>query len=50
MYYSHSEREDVARKLFETGVCLPSGSGMTEKDQTRVITCIKNILMVSAGM
>ncbi|WP_308021287.1 DegT/DnrJ/EryC1/StrS family aminotransferase [Bacillus cereus] len=50
MYYPHSESEDVSRKLFETGVCLPSGSGMTEKDQTRVITCIKNILMVSAGM
>ncbi|EEL96650.1 aminotransferase class I/II-fold pyridoxal phosphate-dependent enzyme [Bacillus mycoides] len=50
MYYPHSEGEDVSRKLFETGVCLPSGSGMTEKNQTRVITCIKNILMVSAGM
>ncbi|QUG86573.1 DegT/DnrJ/EryC1/StrS family aminotransferase [Bacillus nitratireducens] len=50
MYYPHSESEDVSRKLFATGVCLPSGSGMTEKDQTRVITCIKNILMVSAGM
>ncbi|MGE7870622.1 DegT/DnrJ/EryC1/StrS family aminotransferase [Bacillus paramycoides] len=50
MYYPHSESEDVSRKLFETGVCLPSGSGMTEKDQTRVITCIKDILMVSAGM
>ncbi|MBJ7958969.1 aminotransferase class I/II-fold pyridoxal phosphate-dependent enzyme [Bacillus cereus group sp. N28] len=50
MYYPHSESEDVSRKLFETGVCLPSGSGMTEKDQTRVITCIKNILLVSAGM
>ncbi|MDR4324697.1 DegT/DnrJ/EryC1/StrS family aminotransferase [Bacillus pseudomycoides] len=49
-YYSHSEREDIARKLFETGLCLPSGSGMTEQDQTRVITCIKNILTVSAGM
>ncbi|WP_307838163.1 aminotransferase class I/II-fold pyridoxal phosphate-dependent enzyme [Bacillus cereus group sp. N21] len=49
-YYSHSEREDIARKLFETGLCLPSGSGMTEQDQARVITCIKNILTVSAGM
>ncbi len=46
-YYPHSGCEDIARKLFETGLCLPSGSGMTEKDQARVITCIKNALTIS---
>ncbi|MDM5190850.1 aminotransferase class I/II-fold pyridoxal phosphate-dependent enzyme [Bacillus sp. DX4.1] len=49
-YYPHSDCEDVASKLFETGLCLPSGSSMTEKDQTRVIACIKNILTISVGM
>lgn len=49
-YYSHSDGEDIARNLFETGMCLPSGSGMTEQDQTRVITCIKNTLTANIGI
>jgi len=43
LYYPHSET-DVARDLFEHGVCLPSGSSMTEEDQFRVIECIKEVL------
>jgi pyridoxal phosphate-dependent aminotransferase EpsN len=35
-YYPHEER-DVSAKLFEHGLCLPSGSNMTEEEQTFVI-------------
>ncbi|NRD76342.1 aminotransferase class I/II-fold pyridoxal phosphate-dependent enzyme [Bacillus sp. BRMEA1] len=43
-YYPHSERESVSEKLFETGICLPSGSNMSIKDQMRVIQTIKNTI------
>lgn len=45
-YYSHSENENVSEKLFKSGICLPSGSNMTEEDQWRVIDCVKNSLRV----
>lgn len=41
-YYSQRKNESVSEKLFETGICLPSGSNMTTKDLMRVIQCIKN--------
>lgn len=34
---------DVAACLFERGLCLPSGSGMTEGDQDRVIGALRAI-------
>ncbi|MED3866660.1 aminotransferase class I/II-fold pyridoxal phosphate-dependent enzyme [Priestia megaterium] len=43
-YYPHSENDDVAQLLFQTGICLPSGSNMTEDDQNRVIKCLKKAL------
>ncbi|MGN7229566.1 DegT/DnrJ/EryC1/StrS family aminotransferase [Priestia megaterium] len=43
-YYPHSESDDVAQQLFQTGICLPSGSNMTEDDQNRVIKCLKKAL------
>lgn len=39
-YYSHMEDQNVAESLFKTGICLPSGSNLTEEDQNRIITCI----------
>ena len=45
-YYSHNENENISEKLFKTGICLPSGSNMTEEDQLRVIDCVKNSLKV----
>jgi pyridoxal phosphate-dependent aminotransferase EpsN len=44
-YYQHAENEDVSQNLFRSGVCLPSGSNMTEGEQLRVIDCIKNSLL-----
>ncbi len=33
----------VAEKIFETGLCLPSGSAMTPEDQDRVVQRIKTL-------
>ncbi|MEH7609676.1 DegT/DnrJ/EryC1/StrS family aminotransferase [Gottfriedia acidiceleris] len=43
-YYSHSENEHIAEELFRTGICLPSGSSLTEDEQFRVIDCLKNVI------
>ncbi|EJQ59579.1 aminotransferase class I/II-fold pyridoxal phosphate-dependent enzyme [Bacillus mycoides] len=36
-YYPHSKNEDVSQYLFQSGICLPSGSNMLAEDQQRVI-------------
>jgi pyridoxal phosphate-dependent aminotransferase EpsN len=41
-YYPHKIGESVSDRLFETGVCLPSGTAMTEGDLDRVIETIRN--------
>lgn len=41
-YYSHQENQHIAENLFLTGLCLPSGTNITEKEQQRVITCMKD--------
>ena len=43
-YYSHSEHEDVSDQLFKTGICLPSGSNLSEIEQVRVVNCLKESL------
>jgi pyridoxal phosphate-dependent aminotransferase EpsN len=40
-YYPHSEEESISDKLFQNGICLPSGSNMTEDDIERVVNQIK---------
>ena len=40
-YYSHSEHEGVSEQLFKTGICLPSGSNLSEIEQVRVVNCLK---------
>lgn len=42
-YYSHQEGEHIAESLFSSGICLPSGTSLTEEEQQRVIRCIQNI-------
>lgn len=41
-YFKHSE-ESVSDRLFNTGLCLPSASAMTEDEQSWVIKCIKDL-------
>lgn len=43
-YYSHKENDSISDELFKYGICLPSGSNLTEKDQDKVISCIKKCL------
>lgn len=43
-YYAHNDNESVSEQLFKTGLCLPSGSNLTEDEQSRVIGCIKKLL------
>lgn len=45
-YFPHEEGMSVSDQLFESGICLPSGSSMTAKDQQRVIDCIQDTLTV----
>lgn len=47
LYYSHSENEHIAEKLFQTGMCLPSGSNLMEDEQYRVINCLKHSIKQS---
>lgn len=44
-YYSHKLDESYSDHLFRNGICLPSGSNMTEEEQTRVIDVIRKTLM-----
>lgn len=46
-YYSHAEDESVCEELFRRGLCLPSGSNMTEEDQMRVIDSMKKSFRVN---
>lgn len=43
-YYSHEDNESVSDKLFEKGLCLPSGSNLTEDQLARVIASLKKML------
>jgi len=40
-YFTHNEAESASEHLFLKGLCLPSGTQMTEADQQRVIRNIK---------
>ncbi|MCP3761339.1 aminotransferase class I/II-fold pyridoxal phosphate-dependent enzyme [Domibacillus sp. A3M-37] len=40
-YFSHREEESVSDQLFATGICLPSGTNMSEAEQDRVIEVIQ---------
>lgn len=42
VFYPHDHA--VSEELFENGLCLPSGSNMTEADQVRVIDCLRHAL------
>ncbi|MCY9664518.1 aminotransferase class I/II-fold pyridoxal phosphate-dependent enzyme [Paenibacillus alginolyticus] len=44
-YYPYGNNESVSERLFQTGICLPSGSQLMEDEQQRVITCIKKTIM-----
>jgi dTDP-4-amino-4,6-dideoxygalactose transaminase len=45
VFRGHPARLDgTADRLFATGLCLPSGSGMTDSDLERVIDAVRTAL------
>ena len=42
--YITADEEDISGKLFENGLCLPSGSNLTEPDQTTVVNIIQRLI------
>lgn len=42
-FYAKEEGQDISKMLFEQGVCMPSGTQMTETEQDRVIDIIKGL-------
>ncbi|ANK80439.1 MAG: aminotransferase [Rhizobiales bacterium NRL2] len=45
-YFTHSERQSVSDRLFLTGLCLPSGTGMTDDEQGRVIDALTEAVAI----
>ena len=43
-YYPHEKGFSVSDRLFAQGLCLPSGSSLSEADQTMIIGIIKDLL------
>ncbi|GHS93401.1 putative pyridoxal phosphate-dependent aminotransferase EpsN [Synergistales bacterium] len=43
-YFTHEDGRDVSAELFLRGLCLPSGSSLTESQQERVISAVKESL------
>jgi len=39
-YYMHDNSNSISTRLFDTGICLPSGSSLTQKELDRVIDCL----------
>ncbi|MGA9211170.1 aminotransferase class I/II-fold pyridoxal phosphate-dependent enzyme [Kaistella sp.] len=37
--------DNVAEKLFKTGLCLPSGSNLTDQDRERIVTIFNKVLV-----
>lgn len=42
-FYAKADGMDVSKMLFEQGVCMPSGTQMTEAEQDRVIEIVKEL-------
>ncbi len=43
-YYPYEESYSISDVLFETGICLPSGTAMSQGDLERVIGAIRQFL------
>jgi len=47
-YFSHVTDVDVSTRLFATGICLPSGSNLSEAQQSRVIKHLRQAIAMSS--
>jgi dTDP-4-amino-4,6-dideoxygalactose transaminase len=48
-YYTHNGGKSVADRLFETGICLPSGSNMSLEQQDRAIDALRAGLLSASS-
>ena len=46
-YFTHEEGRDVAAALFDAGICLPSGSNLTDSQISHVIDHLRRALSVA---
>ncbi len=44
MFYQLEGNMSISEQLFYSGICLPSGSNMSEEEQIRVISCMKKYI------
>ena len=43
-YWPHDEGNDVSSYLFKRGICLPSGSNLTDEQQERVVNAVRSTM------
>ena len=48
-YHSHTVEKSISELVFERGLCLPSGSNLSEDGQRRVIECVRKCLKTARG-
>lgn len=48
-YFSHAPGEDVSARLFDSGICLPSGSNLTDNELDRVKDHLRRALALTEG-
>jgi dTDP-4-amino-4,6-dideoxygalactose transaminase len=46
-YFPHAPDSDVSAGLFRAGICLPSGSNLSEEQQDRVIDHLRHVLLMT---
>jgi len=46
-YFAHQMSVDVSARLFDSGICLPSGSNLTPEQQDRVILLLRRALSMA---
>lgn len=49
-YYPHDDDKSVSEELFNNGICLPSGTNMTDEELYRVIECVRKSLWSAANL
>ena len=45
IFFSKDNDFSIGQKIFEQGVCLPSGSAITTEEQSRVIRIVRQTLL-----
>ena len=46
---AHCVRGDVAQRLFETGICLPSSPSLSDDDHRRVVEAVRSVVSATVG-